>query len=460
MFIHNTHKTHLSEQEQFIQDHSSHWVETNGIEPELFQKYPFVKRGLRNPNGSGVVVGLTKVGDVVGYQLTESGKKIPTEGKLYYRGIDLEDLVNNCLAEDRFGYEETSYLLLFGHLPDKETLKGYSQLLGKKRHLPNGFARDMILTAPSRSIMNKLARSVLALYSYDSNPEDTSLENILRQSIDLVGYFPSLIAYGYQAQQSQFFNKSLHLHRPNPDMSTAETILRLLRPTGEYTALEAKLLDISLIIHAEHGAGNNSSFTTHLVSSTGTDTYSAIAAAVGSLKGPKHGGANRAVPHMMEDMRRSVTDLRDYSQIQDYLVKVLRKEANDKTGLIYGLGHAVYTLSDPRAKLLKRMAKKLADAQGLQEEFALYSYIEEVGPDLFREIHKIDKPICANVDLYSAFVYKALNIPQDVVTPLFATARVSGWCAHRIEELSNSKIMRPAYQTAQPTQPYVPLSER
>lgn len=460
MFIHHTHPDYISEEEQFAREHAVHWSETNGIEPELFQKYPFVKRGLRNANGSGVVVGLTKVGDVVGYRFTDSGEKIPAEGKLYYRGIDLEDLVNNCLAENRFGYEETSYLLLFGHLPDKEALDAYSSLLGKKRRLPDGFARDMILTAPSRSIMNKLARSVLALYSYDNNPEDTSLENVIRQSIDLVGYFPSLIAYGYQAQQSHFFNKSLHLHQPDPNMSTAQTILRLLRPTGEYTDLEAKLLDISLIIHAEHGAGNNSSFTTHLISSTGTDTYSAIAAAVGSLKGPKHGGANLAVPHMMEDMRRSVTDLNDYSQVQDYLVKVLRKEANDRTGLIYGLGHAVYTLSDPRAKLLKGMAKKLAEEQGRQEEFALYSYIEEVGPDLFREVHKTDKPICANVDLYSAFVYKALNIPQDVATPLFATARISGWCAHRIEELSNSKIMRPAYQTAQPLRQYTPLADR
>ncbi|MBO4991681.1 MAG: citrate/2-methylcitrate synthase [Firmicutes bacterium] len=460
MIIHHTHPNYISEEGQFARDHAAHWTEENGIDPELFKKYPFVKRGLRNANGSGVVVGLTKVGDVEGYRFTDTGEKIPAEGKLYYRGIDVEDLVNNCLAEDRFGYEETSYLLLFGHLPNKKELDEYTKLLGKKRRLPDGFARDMILTAPSRSIMNKLARSVLALYSYDSNPDDTSLENVIRQSIDLVGYFPSLIAYGYQAQQSQFFNKSLHLHQPDPDMSTAETILRLLRPTGEYTDLEAKLLDISLIIHAEHGAGNNSSFTTHLVSSTGTDTYSAIAAAVGSLKGPKHGGANLAVPHMMEDMRRNVLDLHDYSQIQDYLVKVLRKEANDKTGLIYGLGHAVYTLSDPRAKLLKGMAKRLADEQGLQEEFALYSYIEEVGPDLFREVHKSDKPICANVDLYSAFVYKALNIPQDVATPLFATARISGWCAHRIEELSNSKIMRPAYQTAQPLRNYTPLSDR
>ena len=460
MIIHHTHPNYISEEGQFARDHAAHWTEENGIDPELFKKYPFVKRGLRNANGSGVVVGLTKVGDVEGYRFTDTGEKIPAEGKLYYRGIDVEDLVNNCLAEDRFGYEETSYLLLFGHLPNKKELDEYTKLLGKKRRLPDGFARDMILTAPSRSIMNKLARSVLALYSYDSTPDDTSLENVIRQSIDLVGYFPSLIAYGYQAQQSQFFNKSLHLHQPDPDMSTAETILRLLRPTGEYTDLEAKLLDISLIIHAEHGAGNNSSFTTHLISSTGTDTYSAIAAAVGSLKGPKHGGANLAVPHMMEDMRRNVLDLHDYSQIQDYLVKVLRKEANDKTGLIYGLGHAVYTLSDPRAKLLKGMAKRLADEQGLQEEFALYSYIEEVGPNLFREVHKTDKPICANVDLYSAFVYKALNIPQDVATPLFATARISGWCAHRIEELSNSKIMRPAYQTAQPPRDYTPLSDR
>ena len=460
MIIRHARPGHIIEHNTFIHDQSSQWSDQNGIDSALFQHYPFVKRGLRNANGTGVVVGLTRVGDVEGYRITPFGEKIPTEGKLYYRGIDVEDIVNNCLAEDRFGYEETSYLLLFGHLPNKSELDEYTKLLGEKRKLPEGFARDMILTAPSRNIMNKLARSVLALYSYDDNPDDISLENVIRQSIDLIGYFPSLIAYGYQAQQSQFFNKSLHLHQPDPNMSTAETILRLLRPTGEYTELEAKLLDISLIIHAEHGAGNNSSFTTHLVSSTGTDTYSAIAAAVGSLKGPKHGGANSAVPDMMNDMRRNVMDLSDYSQIQDYLVKVLKKEANDKTGLIYGLGHAVYTYSDPRAKLLKRMAKKLAEEHDLMEEFELYSYIEEVGPDLFREVHKTDKPICANVDLYSAFVYKALNIPQDVATPLFAAARISGWCAHRIEELSNSKIMRPAYQTVQPLINYTALSDR
>jgi len=420
-----------------------------------------VKRGLRNANGTGVVVGLTRIGEVNGYDLDSQGNKIAIEGKLYYRGYDIEDIFHDCVRNNRFGFEEVTYLLLFGELPTKQELKEFNEMLGSKRELPKGFARDMILTAPSKSIMNKLARSVLALYSYDDNPDDTSIENVLRQSISLIGYFPSLIAYGYQAKRSSFDNESLHLHIPIPELSTAENILRMIRPTGEYTDIEAKLLDLSLILHAEHGGGNNSSFTTHLVSSSGTDTYSAIAAAVGSLKGPRHGGANIAVINMMKDLKSHVSDITNESEVENYLVKVLKGEANDGTGLIYGLGHAIYTISDPRATLLKEMAKKLAISKGLEDDFNLCEFIEKRGGALYSELNGIDKPMPANVDLYSGFVYSALNIPSDIATPLFATARLSGWCAHRLEELiAGKKLMRPAYKGVQPYLEYVEINNR
>jgi len=444
----------------FLNTMSEHLVNNNAIDPSLYGKYD-VKRGLRDSNGAGVVVGLTKIGDVQGYQVNEKNEKVAIDGKLYYRGIDVEDLVNNCLAENRFGYEETSYLLLFGQLPNQKQLTDFKKVVGMKRELPLGFARDMILTAPSKNVMNKLARSVLALYSYDENPDDISVDNVLRQSINLIGYFPSLVAYGYHAKRSYYDNQSLHLHFPDPSLSTAENILRLMRPTSEYTELEAKLLDISMILHAEHGGGNNSSFTTHLVSSTATDTYSAIAAAIGSLKGPKHGGANVEVLEMMANIKANVKDVTNYKEVEDYLVKILRGEANDGSGLIYGLGHAVYTISDPRATLLKKMAKKLAEDKGLLDEFMLYDYIEKNAPSLFMEIKGTKKPMPANVDLYSGFVYNALNIPIDIATPIFACARLSGWCAHRIEELvAGGKIMRPAYKCVQPHLTYIPITER
>ncbi|MDD3349688.1 MAG: citrate synthase, partial [Eubacteriales bacterium] len=329
------------------------------------------------------------------------------------------------------------------------------------RELPMGFARDMILVAPSNNVMNKLARSVLALYSYDENADDVSIPNVLRQSIDLIGYFPSLIAYGFQAKRAHYHNESLHLHYPAPDRSTAENILRMIRPTGEYSDLEAKILDLCMILHAEHGGGNNSSFTTHLVSSSGTDTYSAISAAVGSLKGPKHGGANVEVLGMMEDLKGNVKDITNEKEVEKYLLRLLKGEAFDRSGLIYGLGHAVYTLSDPRATLLKDLAKKLATEQGLLDEFMVYDYIENRGSELFREVKGISKPFPANVDLYSGFVYSALNIPMDIATPLFAASRIAGWCAHRIEELvAGGKLMRPAYINVQPKQSYVPIIER
>lgn len=446
-------------EKDFVKTMSTHLEQNNMIANEFYQKFD-VKRGLRNANGTGVVVGLTKVGEVCGYK-TENGEKIAIPGQLFYRGIDVEDIVNNITEENRFGYEETSYLLLFGELPNKRQLDEYKTALGVRRELPTGFARDMILVAPSNNVMNKLARSVLALYSYDDKADDISIPNVLRQSIDLIGYFPSLIAYGYQAKRSHYHNESLHLHYPDPGKSTAENILRMIRPTGEYTDLEAKSLDLSMILHAEHGGGNNSTFTTHLVSSSGTDTYSAIAAAVGSLKGPKHGGANTEVIGMMQDLKSRVKDITNHKEVEKYLIQLLKGEVFDHSGLIYGLGHAVYTISDPRASLLKGMAKKLAQDAGLLDDYMVYDFIEKRGPELFREIKGIDKSMPANVDLYSGFVYSALNIPLDIATPVFAASRISGWCAHRIEELvAGGKIMRPAYINVEEKRAHIPLSER
>ena len=444
----------------FIREMSEKLLECGEIPAELYTKYN-VKRGLRNANGTGVLVGLTKISNVEGYRLNENKEKIAAPGKLYYRGYNVEDIVKSFIDEKRFGFEEVTYLLLFGELPNRKQLLDFQSLLGSSRELPRGFAWDMILVAPSSSLMNKLARSILALYSYDENPEDTSIENVLRQSIELIGYFPALIAYAYQAKRSYYDNESLHLHYPIAELSTAENILRMIRPTGEFSHLEARILDLSLILHAEHGGGNNSSFTTHLISSSGTDTYSAISAAVGSLKGPRHGGANIQVINMISDLKQHVKDITNEKELENYFRKVLRKEANDGSGLIYGLGHAIYTLSDPRAVLLKDMAKKLAEFKGLQEDFALCEYIENKCPALYCEITGEDKLMPANVDLYSGFVYRALNIPPDVATPLFATARLSGWCAHRLEELiSGKKLMRPAYLGVQPHRAFVRMSDR
>ena len=432
----------------------------NAIENSLYGKYN-VKRGLRNKNGTGVVVGLTKIGEVSGYKKDALGNKIPQEGRLYYRGYEVKDLVRNYIKEDRFGFEEVTYLLLFGTLPTKQELEEFNALLGEKRDLPVGFARDMIMTAPSDNVMNKLARSVLALYCYDNAPDDTSLVNVLKQSISLIGYFPALIAYGFQARQNFFENESLHLHYPIPELSTAENILRMLRPTGEFTDVEAKTLDLTLVLHAEHGGGNNSAFTTHLVSSSGTDTYSTIAAALGSLKGPRHGGANISVIKMIHDLKANVADITNEKQIDEYLIRVLKGQANDGSGLVYGMGHAIYTLSDPRADVIKGMAKKLAKETGRQDDYALCRHIEERTPALFAEIKGTNEPLCANVDLYSGFVYNALDIPAHVATPLFAMSRLSGWCAHRLEELATGKkLMRPAYINVQSHREFVPLEER
>ncbi|MEG0292287.1 MAG: citrate/2-methylcitrate synthase [Anaerovoracaceae bacterium] len=435
-------------------------ADQDAIDSSLYKKYN-VKRGLRNSNGTGVVVGLTSIGEIIGYDVDEDKNKVPKHGELYYRGYEVKELVNNYIVEDRFGFEEVTYLLMFGELPSTKQLNEFVNLISAKRNLPDGFARDMILTAPSRSIMNKLARSVLALYCYDENPDDTSVSNVLRQSIDLIGYFPALVAYAYQAKSSHFDNKTLHLRNPLPELSTAQNILRMLRPHGKYTDLEAKVLDLCLILHAEHGGGNNSSFTTHLVSSSGTDTYSAISAAIGSLKGPKHGGANIAVINMIDDLKKNVKDITNYKEVDAYLTKVLKKQANDKSGLVYGMGHAIYTMSDPRAVLLKGMAKKLAESMDLVDDFMLCDHIEKVTPSIYEAVTGEKKVMSANVDLYSGFVYDALNIPTDIATPLFATARLSGWCAHRIEELvAGKKLMRPAYVNVQPHRNFVPIKER
>lgn len=430
------------------------------IEPDLYDKYN-VKIGLRNKNGTGVCVGLTNIADVCGYRIDEGKNKIAIPGKLYYRGIDIEDIVNACFAENRFGYEEVSYLLLFGKLPTAGELSDFNRVLGARRELPTGFARDMILTCPSRSIMNMLAREVLALYSYDESPDDVSIGNNIRQAIGLIARFPCMVAYSYQSKHSHFDGQSLHIHYPSAELSTAENVLRLIRPMGEYTELEAKLLDLCLILHAEHGGGNNSTFTTDLVSSTGTDIYSAIAAAIGSLKGPRHGGANIAVLGMLQDLYDNVSDINDREQVSDYLRAVVRGEANDGSGLIYGLGHAIYTVTDPRAQLLKKMAKKLAEENGTMDWYNLCEFIESDGPKIFTEETGIEAQLPANIDLYSGFVYRALNIPIDLATPLFATARISGWCAHRIEEITSSKkIMRPAYQCVSPVREYTPMRSR
>ena len=432
----------------------------NQIDASLYKKYN-VKRGLRNANGTGVIVGLTNIGEIQGYKVDDDNNKIPVDGKLYYRGYEIRELVDNIIKDNRFGFEEITYLLIFGELPTKRSLANFNKYISNKRTLPEGFARDMILTTPSRSIMNKLARSILALYCYDENPDATDTVNVLRQSIDLIGYFPALLAYAYQAKSSHFDNKTLHLRNPLPELSTAENILRMLRPHGKYTDLEAKCLDVCLILHAEHGGGNNSAFTTHVVSSSGTDTYSAMSAAVGSLKGPRHGGANIQVIRMIEDLKKNVSDITNAKEVDNYLIRVLRKQANDKTGLIYGMGHAIYTKSDPRAVLLKGLAKKLAADAGHSEEFELCEYIEKKTPELYEYVHGTKKVMCANVDLYSGLVYNLLDIPEDIATPLFALARLSGWSAHRIEELSaGKKLIRPAYVSVAPQKEYVPISKR
>ncbi|HQO23142.1 MAG TPA: citrate/2-methylcitrate synthase [Spirochaetota bacterium] len=428
------------------------------IDPDLYSRYN-VKRGLRNSDGSGVLVGLTGVGDVHGY-IVDEGEASPVEGRLRYRGIDVKDLTVGFQNEKRFGFEETAFLLMFGYLPEKDELKDFSDSLAKNRELPEGFKENMIFRAPSKDIMNKIARSVLTLYSYDDNPEDRSIKNVLRQCIELIARFPVLVAYGFQAKQHYFEGSSLYIHNQQENLSTAENFLSIVRPNKEYSRTEAEILDLALVLHAEHGGGNNSTFTVHVVASTDTDTYSSIGAAVGSLKGPKHGGANHSVSMMMQDIMSNVKEVSNESALKEYIRKIFRKEAFDRTGLIYGMGHAVYSLSDPRAILLKAKAKELAKEKGREEEFSLYEEVERLGKIVFEE-EKGSKVICANIDFYSGFVYDMLGIHPDLHTPIFAMARIAGWASHLIEEIvSGGRIMRPAYKYVLPPQKYVPLNER
>jgi len=443
---------------RFIDDMSDMFEKNNTINPDFYKKYN-VKSGLRNENGTGVAVGLTEVSSVVGY-IMEDGIKRPTEGKLYYRGIAISDLVKGCVMEKRRGFEETAYLLLFGELPTEEKLKSFNNVLDEFRELPVSFTENMILKIPSKDIMNKLQRSILVLYSHDENPDDTSPKNLLLQSIMLIARFPTIISYGYQAKAHYFDNKSLFIHSPKKGAGTAENILHMIRPDNKYTKTEAAVLDLCLLIHADHGGGNNSAFATHVVSSTGTDTYSAIAAAVGCLKGPKHGGANIKVREMIDDIKEKA-NYRDRKALKNYLLKILKGQANDKTGLIYGMGHAVYTISDSRAEILKKEAARLALEKNNCETYQLYKNIEELTKEIFIEIKGKDAMICANVDLYSGLVYEMLNIPKELYTPIFAVARLAGWCAHRIEQvMSDKKIIRPAYKYVRPFEDYLPLECR
>lgn len=429
------------------------------ISHDVFTKYN-VKRGLRNADGTGVVVGLTRVGDVKGYYFNGE-EKVPDDGKLFYRGIDVHDIVKACESEHRFGFEEVCYLLLTGELPNKEQLASMNEYLGSHRTLPPGFTEDMILKAPSSNIMNKIARNVMTIYSYDDNPDDTSLKNVLRQSLDLIAQLPTMAAYAYQAKNHYYDGNSLWIHRPDPKLSTAENILLLIRPDMKYTRQEAEILDLCMILHAEHGGGNNSSFTIRVVSSSGTDTYAAVTSAINSLKGPKHGGANLKTMAMFDDIKANVDDWSDENKIKDYLAKILNKEAFDKSGLIYGIGHAVYTKSDPRAILLKEKAKDLAWSVGREKEFELYNTVEKLAPSVFKEVTGKSKIVCANVDFYSGFVYDMLRIPTALYTPIFAMSRLPGWCAHRIEELTlDPRIIRPAYKNIGVSKDYINLEDR
>ncbi len=434
-------------------------IQNSTIDTELYSKYE-VKRGLRDINGKGVLTGLTDISEVRSYTVVDNDM-IPCEGKLFYRGIDIEQIVSGFIKEERFGFEETAYLLLFGELPSKKELNDFCVLLNDYRTLPTSFVRDIIMKAPSSDMMNTLARSVLTLYSYDENANDISLPNVLRQSLQLIALFPLLAVYGYQAYVHYHDGQSLFIHSPSPELSTAENILRILRPDCNYTELEAKILDIALVLHAEHGGGNNSTFTTRVVSSSGTDTYSAIAAALGSLKGPKHGGANIKVVKMVEDIMKNVSDWDDEEELGKYLGDILDKKAFDGAGLIYGMGHAVYSISDPRANVFKGFVESLAKEKGREKEYRLYANIEKVAVDVIAKKRKIYKGVSANVDFYSGFVYSMLNLPLELYTPIFAIARIVGWSAHRLEELVNAgKIIRPAYKNVMKHSDYISLDER
>ena len=434
-------------------------LDNSQIDASLYTKYQ-VNRGLRDLKGKGVLTGLTEISEIQS-SVEINGESVPCEGKLFYRGFDIEQIVGGFIQEKRYGFEETVYLLLFGNLPSREQLADFQRVLADYRTLPTSFVRDIIMKAPSPDMMNTLARSVLTLYSYDDNANDISIENVLRQCLQLIALFPLLSVYGYQAYSHYHDGNSLYIHNPLPELSTAENILRVLRPDSQYTDLEARVLDLALVLHAEHGGGNNSTFTTHVVSSSGTDTYSVIAASLGSLKGPKHGGANIKVVRMFEDMKNTLTDWKDEEAVTAYLKALLNKQAFDRSGLIYGMGHAVYSLSDPRANIFKKFVKSLSEEKGREDEYMLYSLVEQLAPQVIAEERKIYKGVSANVDFYSGFVYSMLNLPLELYTPIFAISRIAGWSAHRIEELINAgKIIRPAYKSVAPHREYTPIENR
>ena len=435
-------------------------LQNSKIDPQLYIDNK-VNRGLRDLNGNGVLTGLTEISDIISKKVI-NGEEVPCEGELYYRGYPVEDIVNGVLKDGRFGFEEVVYLLIFGELPTREEFESFKQQLFSYRNLPDNFVRDVIMKAPSSDMMNALARSVLMLYSNDLSADDTSIPNVLKQCLQLIARFPQLSVYSYHAYNYHWKkSNSFFIHEPDPNLSTAENILYMLRIDGKYTPLEAQVLDAALMLHAEHGGGNNSTFTTHVVSSSGTDTYSAIAAALGSLKGPKHGGANIKVTAMFDDIKQNVKDWEDREEIADYLNKILNKEVFDKAGLIYGIGHAIYSVSDPRAKVFKNFVKSLSEEKGLTREYGLYSRVEEIAPEVIAKKRKMYKGVSANVDFYSGFVYNMLGLPSELYTPIFAIARIAGWSAHRIEELINAgKIIRPAYMAVQPHRDYKMMSER
>ncbi|WP_294351629.1 citrate/2-methylcitrate synthase [uncultured Clostridium sp.] len=434
-------------------------IRNSSIEKELYNKYK-VNRGLRDLNGKGVLTGLTEISEIKAKDEVR-GKSIPCNGKLYYRGIDIEDLVSGFIKEKRFGFEEVTYLLLLGELPSTTELDNFKSILASYRTLPTSFVRDIIMKAPSFDMMNTLARSVLTLYSYDEKANNTDIDNVLRQCLQLIALFPLLSVYGYQAYSHYYNENSLIIHTPKEELSTAENILYMLRADSKYTELEARILDLALVLHAEHGGGNNSTFTTHVVSSSGTDTYSVIAAALGSLKGPKHGGANIKVVQMFDDMKKNISDWTDEKEVGNYLRGLLHKEVFDKAGLIYGMGHAVYSLSDPRANIFKKFVKNLSDEKGLMKEYNLYALVERLAPEIIKEERKTYKGVSANIDFYSGFVYNMLDLPLELYTPIFAIARISGWSAHRIEELINTdKIIRPAYMNVAEHKKYINIKNR
>lgn len=432
----------------------------NFIDPEISEKLG-VKRGLRNADGTGVLAGLTNICDVIGYQRDENNNIIPIDGKLIYRGIDLNDIVNEAITQDRFLFEEVAWLLLFGSLPNKETLDNFRRILETHRELPDGFAETQIMAAPSPNLMNKMARSVLAMYSYDEEAENTSLENVIKQSINLIAEMPSMMVYAYQTKKHAYDHESLYFHYPKPGLSTAENILAMYRLDQNYTREEARLLDLCMVVHADHGGGNNSAFTTRVLSSTGTDTYSAIASAILSLKGPKHGGANLMVMKQLDEILANVKDVHSDEEMKDYLTKIINKEAGDHSGLIYGIGHAVYTKSDPRAQILKKHSKDLAYEKGMQREYDCLCQIEKLAPVVFKELKGSTKNVCANVDLFSGLVYRILGISEELFTPIFAISRAAGWCAHRMEEVEfANRIIRPAYKYVGDEKQYISLEKR